>query len=239
MAVVQTAYTNYLDTFVPGQVFDIQTTDIDTGILAGADDVPFGFGVGPYEGANPGDQDVQLGASREQVATVDGAIGANVTALVVDGIVGRLKRLREQEHYVIGTEIVRVTASASASAFTIERGEAGSARAAILNNAAVYLLDSILFRGVAIQDERVPAKNGTVFKTSDAVPVLYRGNVVVPISAAVVKDGHVCITTTTDGTDLRGMFSSRNVDATHILIPGARFIRSGAADATSVVRFGG
>ena len=234
MSIVQSAYTNFLDELVAGQVADTQTCDIDSAFNRGSDVIPFGYAVRPATGASAEDGDIELGAGRPQVALLDAAMNNSATALSYDN--ARAGGFRIGQYILVNSEIMYV--SLVGSDLTVNRAELGSTAAAHLNNAPVYAFDEALFRGVAIMDERLPASNGVTFTTGDIVPVLHRGDVAVPVSAAVSADGLVVATIVAVTSDPEGSFSSRTPDSTHVVVPGARFLTSAAASGVAVARFG-
>ena len=100
-----------------------------------------------------------------------------------------------------------------------------------------------LMRGIAVMDERLPAGRSGAFKTGDIVPVLWRGDIAVKVSAAVTDGADVVAATAASGAAATreeiGQLSSKGADATHILVPGARFMIDAVAQGIALVRLAG
>ena len=100
-----------------------------------------------------------------------------------------------------------------------------------------------LMRGIAVMDERQAASVTGKFETGDIVPVLYRGDIAVKVSAAVANGNNVVAATAASGADATreeiGQLSTKGADTTHILVPGARFMTDAVAQALAVVRLSG
>ena len=98
-------------------------------------------------------------------------------------------------------------------------------------------------RGVAIQDERQQAARDGLYAAGDVVPVCWRGDIAVRVSRAVAFGNNVVAATTASGSgatrEEQGQLSSQAADATHIAVPGARFMTSAAAQGVAVVRLDG
>ena len=245
MAIVQTTYTNFLGARVDGQIADTTTCDVDSYRLAGAAGVPFGRMVQPSQVTNAVDKGVDLGVRRTQVAMVNGAINNSNTTLVVDEPSGHLAggaRGLIDTFIMVGSEILHVTGATSTD-LTVTRGALGSSAAAIADDVAVYAFDSAVFTGLAIMDERLPGTSAGAYVTDDPVSVLWRGDVVVKVSAAVVQGQSVVAATVASGTDATvetvGQLSAKAPSATHIAIPGARFETGAAAQGLAIVRLTG
>lgn len=164
MAVVQTTYPNTHDALVDGQIADTQTCDIDSYVLTGDDDIPFGRAVSRSNATGAGDRDC--------------------------------------ERY-----------------------------------------EGARFAGLAVQDERLPAASGGAYKKGDPVSVLWRGDVAVKVSAAVAAGDDVTIATAASGAGATaeeiGQLSTKGADTTHILLTGARFTKTAAAQGLAIVRLAG
>ena len=165
MAVVQTTYPNTHGEYVVGQIADTTTGDVDSVVLAGADDLMFGM------------------MARQSAVT-------NSAPNAVD---------------------------------------AGAATA--------------LMRGIAVRDQRLRAARDGAFETGDIVPVLWRGDIAVKVSAAVTDGANVVAATEASGTGTAreeiGQLSTKAANATHIAVPGARFMTDAAAQGIAVVRLSG
>ena len=99
-----------------------------------------------------------------------------------------------------------------------------------------------LFRGISVQDQRLPATNGAVYKQGNVVSVLWRGDIVVKVHAAVAAGANVVaatVATTGASPEAKGQLSTTVADTTHILIPGARFMTAAVAGGLAVVRLAG
>ena len=99
------------------------------------------------------------------------------------------------------------------------------------------------FAGIAIQDERLKASSGESYKTGDPVSTLWRGDVVVLVSAAVANGNAVSIATVGGGTgdtlEVIGQLSAKTADATHIALAGAVFLSTAVAQGLATVRLAG
>ena len=239
MAVVQTTYPNFKTDQVAGQVKNTQTCDVDSMNQAGATAVPFGRAVMPFVGGNDADRDVQLGAGRPQVALLDAALNDSSTSLSFDG--ARDGGFRVGQYVLVDNEAIHVTAVAAN--LTVIRGALGTTAAAHADDAPVLAFDEILYSGIAIMDERLPAADGVTFGQGEIMPVLHRGDVVVQVSASVFAGDQVVVTTRSATNDPLGVFSSRTVGPRHVAVPNARFRSSttttGATRGLAVVRFAG
>ena len=259
MSIIQTEYPNFHQEFVDGQVANTQTCDIDsTRVDADSANVPFGRIVQPVEApasgsaasvARDGRQRVQLGASRRQIATVNGAINNSATTLVVDAPTSVLPGMSalgvdrgRSAFIVVGTEILEVTA-ATATNLTVVRGALGSTAAAIANDAEVLAFESIIMAGIAVSDQRLPATSNAIYTPGEVLSALWRGDVATLVSAQVRRGDHVVVATAASGTgntaETIGQLSAKAPDATHILIPHAEFVRDTSAQEISVVRLSG
>lgn len=162
MAVVQTAYPNFHEALVPGQIVDTQTCDVDSLVNVGDDDIPFGYAVRQASAAGSTAKQCELG------------VAANV------------------------------------------------------------------FRGIAVQDERLPAKNGARYKKSDHVSVLWRGDIAVKVSHAVSIGQNVVAAIAAAGGAEEGQLSSQDpAGANFVAIEGARFMTAAGAGGLAVVRLAG
>ena len=142
-------------------------------------------------------------------------------------------------HAVIENEIVFVSA-ATATSLTIVRGQLGSTAASHSNNDPVYLLNGGLnFLGVSVMDERLRAAAGVTFDTGDLMPVLWRGDIAVIVSAAVVVGDYAVATVTQATGDALGSFSTRTPGGRHAVIPGATFLTAAADNGIAVLRLTG
>ena len=96
------------------------------------------------------------------------------------------------------------------------------------------------FRGIAVEDQRLPAANAGVYKVGNIVSVLWRGDIVVKVSAAVSAQDDVVVATTGSGAgatlEVEGQLSSKAANATHIAVGSAKFLTSAAAQGLAVVR---
>ena len=103
--------------------------------------------------------------------------------------------------------------------------------------------DTNLMRGIAVMDERLPAGRDGAFETNDIVPVLWRGDIAVKVSADVTDGADVVAATVASGTGAAreeiGQLSTKAADGTHILVPGARFMTDADAQDIAVVRLSG
>lgn len=234
MSVVQTGYPNRHGTLVEGQIVHPNDCAVDSLELTGATSVSFGRAVQPGVGG----AGIQIGIGRPTAALVNGALGAAATALTYDAPAhGALQAGR---HIVIDNEIIFVSEVASATAATIVRGALGSTAAAHSDDATIHYLTDILFRGIAIMDERVAASRGVQFQTNDIVPVLWRGDVAVRVNAAVAEGDQAVAAAATSGAAYSiGTFSSRSPGGNQVAIPGGRFVSSAASGALAVLRLDG
>ena len=167
MSTVQTTYPNYHEAYAQGQIADTSTCRIDSVSLVGAADVPFGYAVRRDDSGSA--RRGQLGALRRQIALLSAAVNATATAATVDNIEGG--ELPAGIHVVIDTEILYVSAVAS-GALTVVRGAMATTPAAHADNAPVRALNDLDFLGVSVEDQRLPAANGAVYKTGDIMSVL-------------------------------------------------------------------
>ena len=98
-----------------------------------------------------------------------------------------------------------------------------------------------LMRGIAVMDER--NRTAGKFETGQIVPVLYRGDIAVKVSAVVANGNEVVAATAASGSAATreeiGQLSTKGNDATHIVVPGARFMTDAAAQGLAVVRLAG
>ena len=92
---------------------------------------------------------------------------------------------------------------------------------------------------MAIMDERVRASSGVQYTEGELVAVMYRGDVAVLVSAAVVRGGHAVVTRVGVTDDEHGRFSSRGASANYVLVPGARFLTNTADNGIAVLRLAG
>ena len=232
MAVVQTTYPETHGLYVQGQVADTSTCDIDSHTAAG--NIPFGYGVELL-----GDGRVQPGAGRQPVALLTATMAANATTAAIDNEGMPYTELPAGRHYIIDSEIIYVTATTAAQ-LTCVRGQLGSTAAAHQNNDSVLpLIGQSTFHGIAVMDERIPASSGEQYTQGDIAGILYRGDIAVRVSAAVAVGGHAVVTRDGSTGDELGRVSSRAPDASHVLIPGARFIRAATDNNIAVVRLSG
>ena len=253
MSIVQTEYPRTLNPMVAGQIADTSTCDIDNKrVASGSANIPFGYAVresarsttprttgGSDSPATFAGGDVVLGVARVPIAMASSAVNAGATTLNVDTLTGAYSGgIVAGSHIVHGSEILYVSA-VDGGALTVVRGAMGSTAAAISNNAEIAYLDGHPdFAGVAVMDERLPGSRSEEYAASDPCSVLWRGDVAVPVSAAVAEGAHVVVTITASSGDPAGSFSARAVDANHVLIPGANFRRA-SRNNISVVRLTG
>ena len=105
------------------------------------------------------------------------------------------------------------------------------------------ITDRLSFRGIAVMDERVPARGGASYPAAEIASVLWRGDIAVKVSAAVAVGNDVVVATVASGAgnaaEEVGQLSSKGADATHIAIHGARFITAAAAQGIAIVRLAG
>ena len=233
MSIVQTGYPNRHGLYVAGQVIDTTNCDIDSLELAGAASVPFGYAVQPGAGV----RGVDLGASRQEAALLSADINASATTLAHDNV-GH-GTLQVGSYIVIDNEILYVSAVASATSATVARGALGSTAATHSDDAPISYFGSISLRGIAIMDERQQAARTGAFETGDEVPVLWRGDVAVPVSAAVSVDDQAVVTRTSATGDAVGSLSSRSPSGRHVAIPGGRFLTAAANTKIAVLRLSG
>lgn len=243
MSIVQRTYETKHDPLAEGQIADAQTYDVRSLYLAGAGDVPFGRAVQKSTVAAAGDKDIELGAHWAPIGVLSADItaGANsltLDAAIADGVLPQGSLIR------IANELIQVGDSSAAGAtYAITRGRGGTAGAAHAEDAVVRSAVESTFRGISIIDYALPAANGAVYKTADIVSAMVRGEVAVRVSGAVTEGDQVVAATVASGTGANaeavGQLSSKPADGTHVLLRGARFIRSAAAGGLSVVRLAG
>ena len=98
-----------------------------------------------------------------------------------------------------------------------------------------------MMRGIAVMDER--NRTAGKFETGQIVPVLYRGDIAVKVSAAVTNSWNVVAATAASGSAATreeiGQLSSKDADGTHIAVTGARFMTDAAAQGLAVLRLAG
>ncbi len=246
MSVVQTDYPRTHDAYIPGQVATTQTCDFISRQLEG-DNVPFGYAVQPGS-----DEDKStLGADRVKIGQLSAALNNSDT----DGTIDAMLDARWDARYVyvvIDSEIIRIalqpteagSGAAREATFAnngLIRGQLGSSAAAHSDNADVFLLDSCLFDGIAVMDERLKARADVTdaYAEGDPLSIMNRGDIATKVSAAVAAGNQVVVTTETATGDPAGSLSSRPVDATHVAVPNARFVTAAADDGIAVVRLGG
>lgn len=237
MSVVQTAYPNRHGFLVAGQIVDTTNCDVDSMNLSGATSVPFGYGVEP----DSGERGMQLGASRETVALLSAALNNSSTSPAWDAEGSPYSEVGAGQHIVIDNEILYLSATTGTGG-TAVRGQLGTTAAAHVNNAPIHYLNGRTnFRGVAVMDERQKASNAEgEFETGDVMPVLWRGDIAVPVSAAVAVNAHAVMRIGNSATgDALGSFSARTPGGRHLLIPGAYFLTAAADDALAVLRLTG
>ena len=235
MSVVQTTYPNFHAAWVAGQIADTQTCDIDSMVLTGGDAVAFGRGVRLHSG----ERGVELGGARPAIAQLSADITNNATDAEWDNEGNPYSEVAAGQHIIIGSEILYVSA-ATATGGTVARGALGSSAFAHTDNEHIYYLHGAVdFRGVAVMDERLPAARNLAFETGDIMPVLWRGDIVVPVSGAVSADDAAVLTIDASAGDELGSFSSRAPDSDHILIPGAHFLTAAVDNGLAVLRLTG
>ena len=235
MSIVQTVYPNFHEALVAGQVADTVNCDIDSMLSLGADAIPFGYGVG----LNSPPRGVAAGAGRPRVARLNGALNNSATTTNIDSEENPFSELPAGQHYLINSEIIYVSA-VTATAMTFTRGALGSAVTNHGDNASILrLLGETSFRGVAIMDERLPAASGTAYQQGDPVSVMWRGDVAVPVSAAVVVGQAAVMTMESSTGDPTGVWSGRPPGLLHAFIAGARFLSPAASGEVAVLRLTG
>ena len=241
MSVVQTSYPNEHDALLQGQMADTTTADVDSLLLKGAADVPFGMAVCNSAASGAGDRDVDLGVRRVRAARINdnNGIAAGDLTITVDSL--RDTVIRPGTLITIASEVILVSA-ATATTLTVVRAQMGSTAAGHANNAEIFYLNENEFRGIACRDIRLPAQQD-VYETGDVVSVLWRGDVAVKVSAAVSAGDEVVAATAGSGSgaalETTGQLSSKLPNATHTPIAGARFLTSVAAQGLAVVRLAG
>ena len=151
---------------------------------------------------------------------VDGQV-ANTTTYDVDSAI-----LNHATVNVPFGRYVRTATAAGANARDVELGVAAGAG-----------------RGIAIMDERLPGASAGEYTNGDPVSVLWRGDVAVRVSAAVTGGSNVVVATVQTGADATletvGQLSTKAANATHLLLAGARFMTTAAAQEIAVVRLAG
>ena len=236
MSIVQTTYPNFHEALVAGQVADTVNCDIDSMLNLSATPIEFGWGVGirvPPRGVEPG-------AARKLIARLNASVNDSATAVNVDSEGNPFPTLPAGQHYIIDDEIVYVTATSPTAITAMARGQLGSTAAGHTDNATVLsLLAETSFRGVAIQDERLPAASGTAYQEGDPVSVMWRGDVGVLVTAAVSVGDAATITLVAGTNDPIGAWSARPPTRDHGFVAGAHFLRDAASGALSVLRLTG
>ena len=234
MSVVQTAYPNRHGFLVAGQIAD--TTSYDADSHSAASNIGFGLGVELLA-----DGRVQIGAGRQPVALLAAGLNNTATSVNIDSEGMPYGELPAGRHYIIDSEIIFVTSTSATQITAMARGQLGSTAAAHSNNDNILpLIGQSSFHGVALMDERVQASSGSQYTEGEIVAVMYRGDVAVLVSDAVVRGGHAVVTRASGLTDdEHGRFSSRGASANHVLIPGARFLTTTADNGIAVLRLAG
>ena len=240
MSIVQTTYPARHEAYVDGQLASKNTHDVDS-FKATGDDIRFGRAVMRSRAAGADFKDIVLGVGRRQIASADEALTATETTLDYDG---EAELIRPNTYIVMRTEVMLVTGVTS-TVLTITRGAYGSTASTHNDNDPIYTFDQPWFEGVALMDEtlypdRYAAGIGA-YKAGDTVPVIWRGDVAMKVSAAVSAKYPVVAATVASGSsstrETVGQFSAKAPNATHVRIPGAHFTRDAAAQGIAVIRF--
>ena len=186
-----------------------------------------GFGLALKLSATDADGCI-LGVDLNPVGQVNGAINNSATTLVIDST----DVINVGDRLVIGSEIVLVTArNANNTNLTIVRGAHGSAAAAIVDNAPVYLYprEGANYIGISLAD---PHRLNDEYPEGSMVGTISQGTIHLEVATAVAVGDPVTADATT------GVIAGEDPTASLIPIPNARWLSDAAASGIALLQLG-